>query len=66
MGNSVAMIEKHYGHLEVDPGRMRQLLTDFSASQRSSGQPHPVATAPREGEKTESRMADAAGAAPSA
>jgi integrase len=66
MGNSVAMIEKHYGHLEVDPGRMRQLLTAFSAGKRSSEETRPVATALREGEKTESRTVDAAGASPSA
>jgi integrase len=66
MGNSVAMIEKHYGHLEVDPGRMRQLLTAFSASKRSSEETRPVATAVREGEKTDSRTVDAAGASPSA
>jgi integrase len=56
MGNSVAMIEKHYGHLDVDPGRMRQLLSTFAGRQRAS-QPPPVASAPRAGGKNGSPAA---------
>jgi integrase len=36
MGNSVAIIEKHYGHLDVAPGRMRETLSAFSDRQRAS------------------------------
>jgi site-specific recombinase XerD len=37
LGTSIAMIEKHYGHLEVDKPTMRKLLCDFR--QRRLAQP---------------------------
>jgi integrase len=55
MGNSVAMIEKHYGHLDVDSRRMRELLSAFSDRQRASQPPPPVPTVLRADGKTESQ-----------
>ncbi len=52
MGNSVAMIEKHYGHLDVDPGRMWQLLSSFAERQRASQPALLVPTVLRGDEKT--------------
>ena len=52
MGNSVAMIEKHYGHLDVDPGRMQQLLFGFTERLRASQPGLPVPTVLQEGGKT--------------
>jgi integrase len=65
MGNSVAMIEKHYGHLDADPGRMQQLIAAFTERQRAS-QPPARPSGLRGGGKTGTRVADGAGASPSA
>ena len=35
MGNSVAMIEQHYGHLDADRETMRKLLCTFNANQKA-------------------------------
>jgi integrase len=64
MGNSVAMIEKHYGHLDVDPGRMRELLAAFSDHQRASQRPLPGPTSVQAGGKTDNQIADDAVASP--
>lgn len=36
MGTSVAMIEKHYGHLQVDKAKMRSIMLETMASRGSS------------------------------
>lgn len=43
MGNSVAMIEKHYGHLDADRATVRRRFLEFTAVQRTD---NPAATAP--------------------
>ena len=58
MGNSVAMIEKHYGHLDVDPGRMQQLLFGFTERLRASQPALPVPTVLRGDGKTGSLPAE--------
>jgi integrase len=35
MGNSVAIIEHHYGHLDADRGTLRKLLCSFKANQKA-------------------------------
>jgi integrase len=57
MGNSVAMIEKHYGHLDVDPGRMQQLLLGFTERLRASQPALPAPTVLQGDEKTGRRPA---------
>jgi integrase len=57
MGNSVTMIERHYGHLDVDPGRLQQLLAAFTERLRASQPGLPVPIVLREDGKTGSRPA---------
>jgi integrase len=59
MGNSVAMIEKHYGHLDVDPGRMQELLLGFTERLRASQATSPVPNVLRGDGKTGSLPAQA-------
>ena len=58
MGNSVTMIERHYGHLDVDPGRLQQLLAAFTERLRASQPGLPVSTVLREDGKTGSLPAE--------
>jgi integrase len=39
LGNSVAMLEKHYSHLEVDPAVMRKLACDFAGERQKEVAP---------------------------
>lgn len=42
MGNSVAMIERHYGHLDADRQTMRKVLCSFKAQQKAKSQATPL------------------------
>ncbi|MSQ95631.1 MAG: hypothetical protein EXR98_13870 [Gemmataceae bacterium] len=42
MGNSVAIIEHHYGHLDADRAMLRKLLCSFKASQRAKAGSSPL------------------------
>ncbi len=44
MGNSVAIIEQHYGHLDADREKMRKLLCTFSVEQKARANSTPLAS----------------------
>jgi integrase len=44
IGTSIAMIERHYGHLDADPERMRELLGKFSGQQQGDTPADPIGT----------------------
>jgi integrase len=42
LGNSVMMIERHYGHLDADPAAMRRLLATFRSPAPAPPSPNPT------------------------
>jgi integrase len=46
LGNSVAMLERHYSHLEVDPASLRRLLDQFRQGATSGARQQPDVTPP--------------------